>query len=303
VLCVIGDLVEDVVVWLPQKLSYGTDTPAKIVRTRGGSAANVAVFAAAISGPDRPGSRLIAQVGDDDLGERLVAELVDADVDPCVVRSGRTGSIVVIVSPDGERTMITDRAAAIELADAPVGWSTGVSILHVPAYSLFSGAISAASKRTIAEAKKCKIFVSIDASSVSLIRDFGVKQFRDLITELQPDIFFCNTDEAAALRLENNPLAVSVAVIKAGAKPTTLIVGKSRTMVDVEPVAEIVDTTGAGDAFAAGFLTALGASEQTLSSATIGAPADIRLLTDCVIAGHATAAKVLHNPGATMDKP
>ncbi|MFM8836066.1 MAG: PfkB family carbohydrate kinase [Actinomycetota bacterium] len=138
-LCVIGDLVEDVVVWLPQKLSYGTDTPAKIVRTRGGSAANVAVFAAAISSPDRPGSRLIAQVGDDDLGERLVAELVDADVDPCVVRSGRTGSIVVIVSPDGERTMITDRAAAIELADAPVGWSTGVSILHVPAYSLFSG--------------------------------------------------------------------------------------------------------------------------------------------------------------------
>ena len=138
-LCVIGDLVEDVVVWLPTTLSYGTDTPSKIVRTRGGSASNVAVFAAAINGAinhdssKKFRSRLIAQVGDDALGDQLVASLVTSKVDTCVVRSGRTGSIVVIVSPDGERTMLTDRAAATELKQAPENWHEDVSILHVPA--------------------------------------------------------------------------------------------------------------------------------------------------------------------------
>ena len=138
-LCVIGDLVEDVVVWLPTALSYGTDTPSKIVRTRGGSASNVAVFAASINGAinndssKESRSRLIAQVGDDALGDQLVASLETAKVDPCVVRSGRTGSIVVIVSSDGERTMLTDRAAATELEQAPENWHEDVSILHVPA--------------------------------------------------------------------------------------------------------------------------------------------------------------------------
>ena len=95
-LCVIGDLVEDVVVWLPTALSYGTDTPSKIVRTRGGSASNVAVFAATAktvgsTNTTKFRSRLIAQVGSDLLGDQLVATLETSGVEPCVVRSGRTG--------------------------------------------------------------------------------------------------------------------------------------------------------------------------------------------------------------------
>ena len=64
-LCVIGDLVEDIVVWLPESLNYGADTPSRIVRTRGGSASNVAVFAATVARKETnqaPSSRLIAQV-------------------------------------------------------------------------------------------------------------------------------------------------------------------------------------------------------------------------------------------------
>lgn len=289
-LCVIGDLVEDIVVWLPESLNYGADTPSRIVRTRGGSASNVAVFATTVARNETnqaPSSRLIAQVGDDRLGDQLIGALRDAGVDPCVVRGGRTGSIVVIVSPDGERTMLTDRAASTQLQQAPEKWFESVSLLHVPAYSLFSEPLATATRSCIATAHEKNIPVSIDASSASLIKEFGVNKFRELIRQLRPKIFFCNTDEAEVLNLTTQPLDLDIVVIKAGARPTTLIENKVVKTVEVEPVGEIIDTTGAGDAFAAGFLTKFG--ENNLDTYI------------CVLAGHQLAARVLRSPGATMD--
>ncbi|NBS00079.1 MAG: sugar kinase [Actinobacteria bacterium] len=289
-LCVIGDLVEDIVVWLPESLNYGADTPSRIVRTRGGSASNVAVFAATVAKQKSrtdTGARLIAQVGDDRLGDQLIDALRDAGVDPCVVRGGRTGSIVVIVSPDGERTMLTDRATATELVLAPDNWFKNVSLLHVPAYSLFSEPLATATRACINTAHDQNIPVSIDASSASLIKEFGVNKFRELIRQLRPKIFFCNTDEAEVMNLATQPLDLDIVVIKAGARPTTLIENKVVKTIEVEPVGEIIDTTGAGDAFAAGFLTKFG--ENNLDTYI------------CVLAGHQLAARVLRSPGATMD--
>jgi sugar/nucleoside kinase (ribokinase family) len=299
VLCVIGDLVEDVVVWLPTSLSYGTDTPSRIVRTRGGSAANVAVFAGAVAQQqhNKYRARLIAQVGTDTLGDQLVEALESSGVHPCVVRSGRTGSIVVIVSPDGERTMLTDRAAATELNRAPSNWHEGVSVLHVPAYSLFSQPLSEAAQQCIEQAHEKNIAVSIDASSASLIKSFGVDKFRDLVHQLRPKIFFCNADEAEVMNLKEQPLGLEIVVIKAGARPTTVIENSVVLSVDVEQVNEIVDSTGAGDAFAAGFLTKF--AEQR-AGATSSASHDTYI---CVVAGHALATRVLRSPGATMDNP
>jgi len=128
VLCTLGDLVEDVVVWLHESINYGTDTPARIVRRRGGSAANVAAFAAATGAA----SRFVGQVGADDTGARLLARLHDDGVDTVVARGGRTGSIVVVVDPTGERTMLTDRGAAIELTQLPAGALDDMQSLHVP---------------------------------------------------------------------------------------------------------------------------------------------------------------------------
>ena len=289
-LCVIGDLVEDIVVWLPESLNYGADTPARIVRTRGGSASNVAVFAATSARKETnqaASSRLIAQVGDDRLGDQLIGALRDAGVDPCVVRGGRTGSIVVIVSPDGERTMLTDRAAATELVLAPDNWFENVSLLHVPAYSLFSEPLATATRACINTAHEKNIPVTIDASSASLILAYGVAKFRELVRQIRPKVFFCNTDEAEVMNLTTQPLDLDIVVIKAGARPTTLIENKVVKTIEVEPVGEIIDTTGAGDAFAAGFLTKFG--ENNLDTYI------------CVLAGHQLAASVLRSPGATMD--
>ena len=233
------------------------------------------------------GARLIAQVGDDRLGDQLIGALRDAGVDPCVVRGGRTGSIVVIVSPDGERTMLTDRAAATELVLAPDNWFENVSLLHVPAYSLFSEPLATATRACINTAHEKNIPVTIDASSASLILAYGVAKFRELVRQIRPKVFFCNTDEAEVMNLTTQPLDLDIVVIKAGARPTTLIENKVVKTIEVGPVGEIIDTTGAGDAFAAGFLTKFG--ENNLDTYI------------CVLAGHQLAARVLRSPGATMD--
>ncbi|NBW92297.1 MAG: carbohydrate kinase family protein [Actinobacteria bacterium] len=127
-LCTIGDLVEDVVVWLNTELNIGSDTESIIRRTRGGSAANVAMFAVLTGTP----SRFIGQVGHDRLGTHLCEVLRDSGVDVQVISDGRTGSIVVLVQPNGQRSFLTDRGVASHLAHFDAALMNDVYILHVP---------------------------------------------------------------------------------------------------------------------------------------------------------------------------
>ena len=165
VLAVVGDLLEDIVVRIATTPALGTDTPARIERRRGGSAANVAACAA------RAGAavRFIGCVGADELGERLVGDLAADGVDVRVQRRGRTGSVVVLVGPDGERTMLPDRAAATELADVDAAWLDGVTWLHVPSYSLLSEPIGAAVRAMIVALRRAGGRLSVDVSSVAVV--------------------------------------------------------------------------------------------------------------------------------------
>ena len=171
VLAVVGDLLEDIVVRLASTPALGTDTPARIERRRGGSAANVAACAAQAGVP----VRFIGSVGDDDLGDRLVGDLAADGVDVRVQRRDRTGSVVVLVGPDGERTMLPDRAAAMMLADVDADWLDGVTWLHVPSYSLLSEPIGSSVLAMIKAARLRGVKVSVDVSSVAVVEQFGVR--------------------------------------------------------------------------------------------------------------------------------
>ena len=128
-LAVAGDLVEDVVVWATEPLRAATDTAARVFRARGGSGANVAALAA----PLVP-TRFIGRVGADAAGAGLADDLAAAGVDVRVQRAGRTGTVVLLVDAEGERTMFPDRGASAELADVDPAWLDGVAWLHLPAY-------------------------------------------------------------------------------------------------------------------------------------------------------------------------
>lgn len=277
---VIGDLVEDVVVMLAGPPARGTDTTATIARTRGGSAANVAAAAASTG----TAVCFIGRVGDDPAGSRLVDELVAGGVDARVQREGRTGAIVVLVEPDGERTMLSDRGAAVELDGLDPAWLDGVTWLHVPAYSLCAEPIGAAAHQAIAVVRAAGGRVSVDVSSVALVDGFGAARFAELLVELAPDVVLANAEEA--MRLDGVPASWRL-VVKCGADPVVVVEPDgARTEVAVAPVVAVRDTTGAGDAFAAGFLAAVLAGRDV-----VGAVAD----------GSALAGRTLGTAGAGVD--
>jgi sugar/nucleoside kinase (ribokinase family) len=272
VLCTIGDLIEDVVVWLSAEPNLGTDTDSIIQRTRGGSAANVAMFAA-LTGTE---SRFIGQVGNDALGQQLCSALQQAGVDVCVVSEGRTGSIVVLVQPNGERTFLTDRGVASHLSLVDASLMANVGILHVPSYSLVTEPLASTSLLYIKATQSLGAVISIDASSTSVLEHFGVARYKSLIQSIQLGVGAKEGMPGAALT-----------VIKRGAHSTLAISQNNEDFqVAVAPVANIVDTTGAGDAFAAGFLPTFVASN------------DVEV---AIARGHAVAARVLRSPGATLD--
>jgi sugar/nucleoside kinase (ribokinase family) len=279
VLCAAGDLVEDVVVHLGGPIRAAADTTSRIRRRRGGSAANVAAFAARAGAT----ARFVGRVGADALGDALIADLERAGVDVRVQRGGATGTVVALVAPDGERTMLTDRGAAADLFAPNPSWLEDVAVLHVPAYALCRGA-SAASIECLAEwARAARVRVSMDVSSTTVLADLGLGAFLALLVRMRPSVLFANEPEAAALGIAVEaplPDGVACAVRHGPSGATVLEAGRPAVSVPVPQRLSAYDTTGAGDAFAAGFLVASMRGAATAN---------------CALAGHRTAAAAIED--------
>jgi sugar/nucleoside kinase (ribokinase family) len=251
-LATLGDLVEDVIVRIDGPVNVASDTPAHISRRRGGSAANVAVAAAGLGHP----TRFLGQIGSDAIGSAMLGEMTAGGVDVAMVRrAGSTGMIVALVDTSGERSMLTDRRACIDLTDPDPSWLDGVDILHAPLYSLATGPLAATTTTVIGWAHDRGIEVSIDVSSSAVLLDMGLTRVRHLLTELHADVILANRDEAATLDIDG-PLGDAVTIVKRGPDPA-VVYSPGRDAVEVPGIAvpDVDDTTGAGDAFAAGFLT------------------------------------------------
>jgi sugar/nucleoside kinase (ribokinase family) len=284
VLVAVGDLVEDVIVWPESPTRYATDNPCVVRRSRGGSAANVAVFASALMP-----ARFIGCLGADPVGEVLAGELTGHGVDVRVQRRGRTGTIVVLVDSAGERTMYPDRAAAADLNEVPEAWLESAAVLHVPSYCFAAEPARTSVLKLIQHAGQAGIPVSLDASSTGMIEEHGLARYLDLVESIRPSVFFANAREARLLDVTRPQFAKTMTVVKNGAGST--IVTPPGGVPSAVPVPEVLparDSTGAGDAFAAGFLAARVQGADPVEAAG---------------AGHELARTVLFSSGATAVRP
>jgi sugar/nucleoside kinase (ribokinase family) len=262
VLAVVGDLLEDVVVRFATAPALGTDTPARIERRRGGSAANTAACAATAGAA----VRFIGCIGTDEIGDRLVRCLAADGVDVRVQRRGHTGSVVVLVGPDGERTMLPDRGAATDLIDVDPEWFDGVTWLHVPSYSLLSEPIGAATRQSIVEVRRAGGGLSVDVSSVAIVECYGVGRFRKILDDLAPDVVFANHTESRLLPERGLPIVI----VKDGPRPVRVRGADGEWEVEVPSLPDVADSTGAGDAFAAGYLAATIRGESSREAVAAG---------------------------------
>lgn len=229
------------VVRLDEAIAVDTDTSGRTRVGTGGQAANVAAWVVALGGR----ASVVCRRAHDPAGQVIAQDLTHRGVavrGPVV--DGPTGTVVSLATPDGRRAMLTDRGVAPQLRaeDVDLRWPSEADWLHVPGYSLTREPVAGAALAAAGHARR----VSLDLSSSAAIRAAGVERFRECVAALAPELVLGTEEEHELV----GPLSASTVVVKLGADGCRV-----NGLHHAARPATVVDGTGAGDAFAAGFLT------------------------------------------------
>jgi sugar/nucleoside kinase (ribokinase family) len=292
---VLGDLVIDVVLAPDRDLERGTDVTGQL--RQGGSAASTARWLGRLGAR----SSLICAIGRDAPGRALVAALAADKVQVRAVRvaGARTGRIGVLVEPGGgQRSFVTERGAALRLRpeDLKPAWIEGADVLHLPAYSLLDQPLGDAGLAAARLAHDTGALVSVDLASSGPLLARGRQGALALILSAAPDLLLATREETRALvgnKHEERLLELApIAIVKRGQKGVTVFARDGRAMLRFEVATTPVraaDTTGAGDAFNAGFLAGW------LDARRRGSPLSAALQRGAVL-GNRTALRHLSTP-------
>ena len=219
----------------------------------------------------------IGKVGEDTTGDFYIQALTNLGIEPVVFRGEeKSGKCVSLVSPDGERTLVTHLGAALELEATEIEPSIfeGYDCLYVEGYLVQNHELI---EKAAATAKQCGLKVAIDLASFNVVAE-NLEFLRRLVKEYV-DIVFANEDEAKTFTCEGNPVNAlqqisemcELAVVKIGTKGALIKQGSEVVHVGIMAAAKRVDTTGAGDFYAAGFMAGLCEGLTLRQCGTIGA--------------------------------
>ncbi|MEP6909094.1 MAG: carbohydrate kinase family protein [Actinomycetota bacterium] len=243
-LCSLGDLLLDVIV---RTDGSGRPEHEGTVHTRvgaGGQAANVAAWAASL-GAD---AHFVGKRSSDVVGVLASNELASRGVElHGPVEDGANGVVVSLVTSDGARTMLSDRGVApgLRAEDLDVRWFGGCDWLFLSGYSLLRGPIEEAAAKATGAVQAQGGRLGIDLATATGIVAYGPERLLNRLELLQPDVVFANEGELAAIGGETP----GTLVLKRGADGFAVGGDVYEAM-----ETEVIDTTGAGDALAAGYL-------------------------------------------------
>ncbi len=228
----------------------------------GGSAANTLAGIAALGGR----CAFIGQVADDQLGEVFAHDIRAAGIafdTPARGQDPSTASCLIFVTPDGQRTMNTYLGASQFLPAAALDEAViaDAAVLYLEGYLWDPEEPRLAMRKAIAAARRAGRKVAFSLSDAFVIARHG-DDFRALIATGEIDLLFANEAELAALTglddfhagIAHLAPQVPVLVVTRGAHGAVAVTADERAEVPAHPVTQVIDTTGAGDLFAAGFL-------------------------------------------------
>ena len=227
----------------------------------------------------RLGTRVgfIGKVGNDGTGEFYEQALRNIGVEPFISRSEqRSGKCLSLVSPDGERTLVTHLGAALDLHrdDIDATIFDDFDCLYVEGYLVQDHDLI---ESTMQRAKEHGLRIAIDLASYNVVEE-NLDFLRSLV-ERYVDILFANEDEARAFTGEAEPINAlqeisricELVVVKIGMRGALIKRGTEVVHVGIMAAAKRIDTTGAGDFYAAGFLSALCDGLDLRACGTMGA--------------------------------
>ena len=272
----LGDFAWDVLIRTNSELLRGGDTFGEVMLSPGGSAANVAVWAARCGMP----TTFIGKIGRDRMGQLAVENLEAEGVRHHLVESdvNLTGSVAVFVDHTGERSMVSGRGADFDLLPSEIQRDIikGATHLHLTAWSFFTDPPRSAARTAARSAHESGATLSFDPASFQMIQQLGVDQFLRVTQDLGIDVFLPNKEEGAVLTGATDP--VEIARRLDGLYPSALVILKldadgallweDGQAHHIPPATnKLVDATGAGDSFAGAFLARYLAGQSAAEAA------------------------------------
>ena len=265
----------DVTAVVGAPINQGVETRATISTQGGGAAANVASWLAVSGTP----AHLIARVGDDAAGRTVLAELDQYGVEHSntVIANAKTGVVVVLVDALGERTMFPDSGANSGLGLADLPSLAGFTAVYLSGYPLVNPDSRNGALDILRKVKQQGLPVVFDPSTVGVLLEVGLNLVREWLTLV--DVVVLNEEEAHFLSGKQNPIEAAaellsltpLVVIKRGGNGA-LAQARGSALVQIPAVAaNVVDTTGAGDAFAAGFIQSWAIGKDLMKALQNGA--------------------------------